>query len=51
VNIIDLARVGIAWGKQIGQSGYNPLADLGSGGDGKIDISDAAEVGYSWRET
>jgi len=48
VDILDLTKIGLSWTKKSGESGYNPLADLASGGDGNIDISDAASVAYKW---
>jgi len=44
VNIQDLALIAVAYGKSLGQPGYNPYADLN--GDGIINIIDLAICAY-----
>jgi len=46
VNITDMALVGVAFGKRVGDIGFNPEADLNN--DGAINIVDLAIVGSSF---
>ncbi len=49
VDIVDLASVGAAFGKSVGQSGYNPAADINN--DGIVNIVDMVLVAGSFGQT
>jgi len=49
VDIFDLSTVGLAYGKRIGQPGYNPYADINE--DGRVEARDLAVVCMHYGET
>jgi hypothetical protein len=48
IDVFDLSRVGVAYGKRLGQPGYDADADLNE--DGRVEARDLAFVAFHWGE-